>query len=57
MLYTVHQGQNVEMAPLRILSFDIETAVRILPNGKDLFPDSKTDQVFQISNMITIPGT
>ena len=40
------------MAPLRILSFDIETAVR-----GEAFPDSNCDQVFQISNMVTTPGS
>ncbi|KAJ3374817.1 DNA-directed DNA polymerase delta [Allomyces arbusculus] len=39
------------MAPLRILSFDIECAGR-----KGAFPDPKIDPVIQIANMVTIQG-
>ncbi|KAJ3364525.1 DNA-directed DNA polymerase delta [Allomyces javanicus] len=39
------------MAPLRILSFDIECAGR-----KGAFPDPKIDPVIQIANMVTVQG-
>jgi DNA polymerase delta subunit 1 len=40
-----------KIAPLRILSFDIECAGR-----KGVFPDAEIDPVIQIANMITIQG-
>ncbi|KAH3762960.1 DNA polymerase delta catalytic subunit [Pelomyxa schiedti] len=40
-----------KVAPLRILSFDIECAGR-----KGLFPDAAHDPVIQIANMITLQG-
>lgn len=39
------------MAPLRILSFDIECAGR-----KGIFPDAKVDPVIQIANIVTLQG-
>lgn len=39
------------IAPLRILSFDIECAGR-----KGTFPDAKVDPVIQIANMVTRQG-
>jgi DNA polymerase delta subunit 1 len=44
-------GEWADMAPLRILSFDIECAGR-----KGAFPDAKLDPVIQIANMVTIQG-
>jgi DNA polymerase elongation subunit (family B) len=40
------------MAPLRILSFDIECAGR-----KGIFPEATIDPVIQIANMVTRQGT
>ena len=40
------------MAPLRILSFDIECAGR-----KGIFPEAEIDPVIQIANMVTRQGT
>ncbi|KAI8851031.1 DNA polymerase family B-domain-containing protein [Chytridium lagenaria] len=40
-----------KVAPLRILSFDIECAGR-----KGVFPDAEEDPVIQIANMVTIQG-
>lgn len=45
-------GEWSKIAPLRILSFDIECAGR-----KGIFPDPKIDQVIQIATMVTIQGT
>ena len=39
------------IAPLRILSFDIECAGR-----KGIFPEAKIDPVIQIANMVTRQG-
>lgn len=39
------------MAPLRILSFDIECSGR-----KGIFPDAKIDPVIQIANMVSVQG-
>ena len=39
------------MAPLRILSFDIECAGR-----KGIFPEANVDPVIQIANMVTRQG-
>jgi len=40
------------VAPLRILSFDIECAGR-----KGIFPEAQMDPVIQIANMVTRQGT
>ena len=40
-----------KIAPLRILSFDIECAGR-----KGIFPEASTDPVIQIANMVTRQG-
>lgn len=45
------EGEWSKIAPLRILSFDIECAGR-----KGVFPDAKIDPVIQIANMVTIQG-
>ncbi|KAJ3249040.1 DNA-directed DNA polymerase delta [Chytriomyces hyalinus] len=45
------EGDWSKIAPLRILSFDIECCGR-----KGVFPDAKEDPVIQIANMITIQG-
>ncbi|KAI8974553.1 DNA polymerase family B-domain-containing protein [Trametes punicea] len=44
-------GQWSKMAPLRILSFDIECAGR-----KGIFPEANVDPVIQIANMVTRQG-
>ncbi|KAI3618406.1 hypothetical protein CBS9595_002769 [Malassezia furfur] len=44
-------GEWLAMAPLRILSFDIECAGR-----KGIFPDPAVDPVIQIANMVTRQG-
>ncbi|WFD45326.1 DNA-directed DNA polymerase [Malassezia psittaci] len=44
-------GEWLAMAPLRILSFDIECAGR-----KGIFPDASIDPVIQIANMVTRQG-
>ncbi|KAI9221526.1 DNA polymerase family B-domain-containing protein [Blastocladiella britannica] len=44
-------GEWADMAPLRILSFDIECAGR-----KGCFPDPQIDPVIQIANMVTVQG-
>ncbi|KAI9785360.1 MAG: DNA-directed DNA polymerase delta [Geoglossum umbratile] len=44
-------GEWAKMAPLRILSFDIECAGR-----KGVFPDAKLDPVIQIANVVTRYG-
>ena len=45
------EGEWSKMAPLRILSFDIECAGR-----KGIFPDATVDPVIQIANMVTAQG-
>ncbi|KAJ3379717.1 DNA-directed DNA polymerase delta [Entophlyctis sp. JEL0112] len=45
------EGDWSKIAPLRILSFDIECCGR-----KGVFPDAKEDSVIQIANMVTIQG-
>lgn len=46
-----HDGEWAKMAPLRILSFDIECAGR-----KGIFPEPNIDPVIQIANCVTIYG-
>lgn len=46
-----YENEWAKVAPLRILSFDIECA-----NRKGLFPDAKIDPVIQIANLVTILG-
>ena len=45
------EGTWSKIAPLRILSFDIECAGR-----KGIFPEASTDPVIQIANMVTRQG-
>jgi DNA polymerase delta subunit 1 len=45
------EGEWQKIAPLRILSFDIECAGR-----KGVFPEAKEDPVIQIANIVTIQG-
>ncbi|KAF2816916.1 DNA polymerase delta catalytic subunit [Mytilinidion resinicola] len=45
-------GEWAKMAPLRILSFDIECAGR-----KGIFPEAEHDQVIQIANVVTKYGS
>ncbi|KAG8908616.1 DNA-directed DNA polymerase delta [Tulasnella sp. 403] len=45
------EGEWSKMAPLRILSFDIECAGR-----KGIFPEAEIDPVIQIANMVTRQG-
>ncbi|TPX67220.1 DNA-directed DNA polymerase [Spizellomyces sp. 'palustris'] len=45
------EGDWQKIAPLRILSFDIECAGR-----KGVFPDANIDPVIQIANMVTLQG-
>ncbi|KAG0246374.1 DNA-directed DNA polymerase delta [Mortierella sp. GBA43] len=45
------EGEWSKIAPLRILSFDIECAGR-----KGVFPEAKVDPVIQIASMVTIQG-
>jgi DNA polymerase delta subunit 1 len=45
------EGARSNIAPLRILSFDIECAGR-----KGIFPEAKMDPVIQIANMVTRQG-
>lgn len=45
-------GDWQKIAPLRILSFDIECAGR-----KGIFPEASTDPVIQIANMVTRQGS
>ncbi|KAG9119515.1 DNA-directed DNA polymerase delta, partial [Ceratobasidium sp. 392] len=45
------EGEWSKIAPLRILSFDIECAGR-----KGIFPEAIIDPVIQIANMVTIQG-
>jgi DNA polymerase delta subunit 1 len=47
----VPEGEWAKIAPLRILSFDIECAGR-----KGVFPDASIDPVIQIANMVTRQG-
>lgn len=44
-------GEWSKVAPLRILSFDIECAGR-----KGIFPEAEIDPVIQIANMVTRQG-
>lgn len=46
-----HDGEYAKMAPLRILSFDIECAGR-----KGIFPEPNQDPVIQIANVVTRYG-
>lgn len=46
-----HDGEWAKMAPLRILSFDIECAGR-----KGIFPEPDVDRVIQIANVVTRYG-
>ena len=43
------EGEWIKIAPLRILSFDIECAGR-----KGVFPEPDKDPVIQIANMVNI---
>lgn len=45
------EGQWLKMAPLRILSFDIECAGR-----RGVFPEAQVDPVIQIANVVTAYG-
>ncbi|CEL61853.1 DNA polymerase delta subunit 1 [Rhizoctonia solani AG-1 IB] len=45
------EGEWSKVAPLRILSFDIECAGR-----KGIFPEASIDPVIQIANMVTVQG-
>ena len=45
------EGEWSRIAPLRILSFDIECAGR-----KGIFPEANQDPVIQIANMVTRQG-
>jgi DNA polymerase delta subunit 1 len=45
------EGDWSSIAPLRILSFDIECAGR-----KGIFPEAEEDPVIQIANMVTRQG-
>lgn len=45
------EGEYIKIAPLRILSFDIECCGR-----KGIFPEAEVDPVIQIANIITIQG-
>ncbi|EGV65370.1 DNA polymerase delta catalytic subunit [Yamadazyma tenuis ATCC 10573] len=45
------EGEWLKMAPLRILSFDIECAGR-----KGIFPEAEHDQVIQIANVVSNYG-
>ena len=45
-------GEWAKIAPLRILSFDIECAGR-----KGVFPEASIDPVIQIANMVTRQGS
>lgn len=44
-------GEWAKLAPLRILSFDLECAGR-----KGIFPEAEIDPVIQIANMVTRQG-
>jgi DNA polymerase delta subunit 1 len=43
------EGEWQKLAPLRVLSFDIECAGR-----KGIFPEAEKDQVIQIANMVVV---
>ena len=43
------EGEWQKIAPLRVLSFDIECAGR-----KGIFPEAEKDQVIQIANMVIV---
>ena len=45
------EDEWAKIAPLRILSFDIECAGR-----KGIFPEASVDPVIQIANMVTRQG-
>ncbi|KAF8937609.1 delta DNA polymerase [Dissophora ornata] len=45
------EGEWSKIAPLRIMSFDIECAGR-----KGIFPEAKIDPVIQIASMVTVQG-
>lgn len=45
------EGAWSHIAPLRVLSFDIECAGR-----KGIFPEANVDPVIQIANMVTLQG-
>lgn len=45
------EGEWAKIAPLRVLSFDIECAGR-----KGIFPEASVDPVIQIANMVTRQG-
>ena len=45
------EGEYIKIAPMRILSFDIECAGR-----KGVFPEPEKDSVIQIANMVTRQG-
>ena len=45
------EGEGADIAPLRILSFDIECSGR-----KGIFPEANVDPVIQIANMVTRQG-
>jgi DNA polymerase delta subunit 1 len=45
------EGNWSKIAPLRILSFDIECAGR-----KGIFPEAQVDPIIQIANMVTRQG-
>ena len=45
------EGEWSKIAPLRILSFDIECAGR-----KGVFPEAEVDPVIQIANIVTVQG-
>ena len=46
------EGEWQKLAPLRVLSFDIECAGR-----KGIFPEAEKDQVIQIANMVVVQVT
>jgi DNA polymerase delta subunit 1 len=46
------EGEWAKIAPLRVLSFDIECAGR-----PGIFPEASTDPVIQIANVVTTYGT
>ncbi|KAH6561006.1 hypothetical protein BASA62_010170 [Batrachochytrium salamandrivorans] len=46
------EGDWSKIAPLRILSFDIECAGR-----RGIFPEAKVDPVIQIANMVSLQGS
>ena len=45
------EGEWADVAPFRILSFDIECAGR-----KGIFPEPEKDRVIQIANMVALYG-